>query len=258
VTDNIIAGIIGGTRGMGSWFADLLRKENYTVHVCGRKTPLKMDEMAKLCHVVVVAVPISVTTEVIKRIGPLLKPDQLFMDLTSLKKEPVKLMLKSSTAEVIGCHPLFGPNPNELAGQNVVLCPSRGTKWLFWIKGVFEKNKLVISETTPDKHDKMMAVVQVLNHLNTLSFGMALAVTGIPLAELDKFSTPVFRTKLDIVKKVFAENPDLYADVIARNHDTKKILDLYEKTLASIRTLVKSRDGAQLKEAIEKAAKKLF
>jgi prephenate dehydrogenase len=228
------------------------------VHVCGRKTPVGMDEMAKICHVIVVAVPISATTEVIKYIGPLLTPDKLLMDLTSLKKEPVKLMLKSSPAEVIGCHPLFGPNPNELAGQNVILCPARGTKWLSWIKGVLEKNKLVVSETTPDKHDKMMAIVQVLNHLNTISLGMALTAKDISLAELDKFSTPILRTKLDIIKKVFTENPGLYADIITQNPDTRKILDIYENALADIRKIIKSGSAEKLKEALERAAKKLF
>lgn len=256
--NNIIVGIIGGTHGMGSWFAGLMRKENYTVHVCGRKTPLKMDEMAKLCHVIVVAVPISVTAEVIKNVGPLLTPDKLLMDLTSLKKEPVDLMLKSSPAEVIGCHPLFGPNPNELTGQNVILCPARGTKWLSWIKGVLENNKMVVSQTTPEKHDKMMAIVQVLNHLNTISLGMALNATGVSLAELDKFSTPILRTKLDIIEKVFKENPELYADIINQNPDTRKMLDIYENTLSDIRRTIESGSGEKLKEALERAAKKFF
>lgn len=256
--NNITVGIIGGTRGMGHWFADLMRKENYIVHICGRKTPLGIDEMAKLCNIIVVAVPISATAEVIKHIGPLLAKDKLLMDLTSLKKEPVELMLDNSPAEVIGCHPLFGPALKEISGQNVILCPARGTNWLSWIKGVLEKNKLVVLETTPDKHDRMMAIVQVLNHLNTLSLGVALAATGISLAELDKFSTPILRTKLDIIKKVFIENPGLYAEIIARNPDTGKILDIYENALADIRQTIISGSGEKLKEELERTAKKLF
>jgi prephenate dehydrogenase len=256
--DNITVGIIGGTRGMGQWFAGLMRKENYTVHICGRKTPLGIDEVAKLCNVIVVAVPISATAEVIKHIGPLLTKDKLLMDLTSLKKEPVELMLDNSPAEVIGCHPLFGPAPNELTGQNVVLCPARGARWLPWLNGVFQKNKLVVVETTPDQHDRMMAIVQVLNHLNTISLGMALTATGIPLAEINKFSTPILRTKLDIIKKVLKESPELYADIITRNPDTDKMLGIYEKALADIRQSIKSGSSENLKAILEKAVRKLF
>ena len=45
----IKVGIIGGTNGMGKWLARLLRKEKYTVHVCGRKTKLQINDLTRLC-----------------------------------------------------------------------------------------------------------------------------------------------------------------------------------------------------------------
>jgi len=254
----IKVGIIGGTKGMGRWFAHLLKNEGCTVHVCGRKTKLGINDLARLCNVIVVAVPISATADIIKQVGPLLAKDALLMDLTSLKREPVELMLKNSRAEVIGCHPLFGPQLKDASGQNVILCPARGKKWMGWLKGVFKKNKMNVLEATPEKHDKMMAIVQALNHLNTIILGMALAETNIPLEEISKFSTPIFKTKLEIIKKVFTESPELYADIIAGNPETGKILDICEKTLTGIRQTIESGGGTKLKEAIEEAAKKLY
>ena len=201
--EHINVGIIGGTKGMGRWFAGLLRKEGCTVHVCGRKTKLQINDLDRLCNVVVVAVPISATAEIIKQVGPLLSKEVLLMDLTSLKYEPVKLMLANSKAEVIGCHPLFGPQLKDASGQNIILCPARGKKWMGWLKGVFIKNKMNVLEATSEKHDKMMAIVQALNHFNTITLGMALAQTNIELTEINKFSTPILRAKLDIIKKVF-------------------------------------------------------
>jgi len=254
-----IIGIIGGTGGMGRWFAGLLRKKGYKVHVCGRRTKLGASDLAGLCNVVVVAVPIAATAQVIRQVGPLMAEGSLLMDLTSLKKEPVELMLSCSRADVVGCHPLFGPSLKDVRGQNVVLCPARrSSNWFPWLKLILEKKGLIVTETTPEEHDKMMAIVQVLNHLNTISLGMALTETGIPLAEIQKFSTPIFQTKVEIIKKVFTENPGLYADIITQNPAAEKMIDLYEKTLADIRKLMKPGDGTKLKEAIEKAAKKLF
>jgi prephenate dehydrogenase len=256
--EHINVGIIGGTKGMGRWFAGLLQKEDCTVHICGRKTALGINDITRICNVVVVAVPISATADIIKQVGPLLAKDTLLMDLTSLKKEPVELMLANSPAEVIGCHPLFGPALTDASGQNIVLCPARGTKWFSWIKNICEKNKMVILETAPDEHDKMMAIVQALNHLNTIILGMALAETNITLEEITKFSTPIFKTKLEIIKKVFMESPGLYADIITENSQTGKMLDICEKTLTDIRQTIESGNGTKLKEAIEKAAKKLY
>jgi len=255
---DITVGVIGGTGGMGRWFADLLQKEGYPVHVWGRKSDMDINDLAALCNVIVIAVPIFATAAMIERVGPLVPEGSLLMDLTSLKKEPVKLMMANSRADVIGCHPLFGPGVDDPTGENVILCSARGRKWLGWLKNILEKNGLVVMEKTPEEHDKMMAIVQVLNHLNTISLGFALTGTGVSLEEISKYATPIFQTKLGIVKKVFTESPGLYADIIAKNPDTDKILKLYEKTLADIRQLIKSGDAARLKDALMQAAEKLF
>jgi prephenate dehydrogenase len=256
--NNISVGIIGGTNGMGRWLADLLIQEGCTVYVTGRKTEMTAADVTRICRVVVVSVPIAATTDVIVQVGPLLKKDQLLMDLTSLKKDPVALMLAHSEAEVVGCHPLFGPSITESTGHNIVLCRGRGSFWYAWLKNIFEKTGYTLLERTPEEHDRMMAVVQVLNHLNTISLGMAIAGTGIPLTEVNKFSTPIFKTKIDIVKKVFTESPELYTDIIAGNPDVDNVLQTYERVVADIRGLIKAGDGTKLKEIMETAAKKLF
>ena len=178
------------------------------------------------------------------------------MDLTSFKKEPVKLMLANSKAQVIGCHPLFGPQLKDVSGQNVVLCPARGKNWLCWLKSVFKKNKMAVWESTPEKHDKMMAVIQALNHLNTISLGMAIARTNITFEDINKFSTPIFRTKLEIIRKVFTESPELYLDIITGNPQTNKMLDIYEQALKDIRAKIKSGSKAKSKIFLEKSDKK--
>lgn len=255
---DITIGIIGGTGGMGQWFADLLQKEGYPVHVWGRRSAMGISDLNALCNVIVIAVPISATAEMIKKVGPVVPEGSLLMDLTSLKKEPVDLMLANSRAEVIGCHPLFGPGVDDATGENVILCKARGQRWLGWLRTVLEKSGLIVTEETPEKHDKIMAIVQVLNHLNTISLGMTLTQTGVSLKEISKYTTPIFQTKLGIVKKVFSESPGLYADIIANNPDTDKMLNLYEKSLADIRQFLKSRDAAKLKDALAHAGEKLF
>jgi prephenate dehydrogenase len=254
----ITVGIIGGTNGMGRWLHDLLVGEGCVVYVTGRKTAMTAKDAANICDVLVVSVPIAATAGVIAQVGPLLKENQLLMDLTSLKKEPVALMLAHSNASVVGCHPLFGPSISSAAGHNIVLSRGRGDAWHDWIKNIFAKNGYTILERTPAEHDRMMSIVQALNHLNTIALGLAIAETGIPLAEISQFSTPIFKTKMDIVKKVFTESPELFADIIARNPDREDVLETYEKVVRDIRAKLKAGDGAELKSAMEATAKKLF
>ena len=251
---DIEIGIIGGTGGMGRWFAGFFQKEGYPVLVSGRKTGMDIPTMAEKCQVVIVSVPISITCEVIERVGPHMKKESLLMDLTSLKADPVKSMLKSSVSEVIGLHPLFGPAVDSIAGYTIVLCPVRTENWLDWVKDIFTKNGANIIETTPERHDELMALVQGLNHLNSITMGMILGESGVDLTELKRFATTMFDTKLAIIEKVFTNNPRLYADIITLNPNIHKILDLYEKTLSGLKTLINKRDTETFMEWMKESS----
>ncbi len=244
-------GVIGGTGGMGRWFADFFRQGGHTVHVTGRTTGMDIPDLAMACQVIIVSVPIGVTTGVIRRVGPFMREDALLMDLTSLKAEPVRVMLSSSACEVIGLHPLFGPAVTSLAGQNVVLCPGRGERWCARIRKLLEGAGARVVVTTPEHHDEIMSIVQGLNHLNTLVLGLVLRETGMKEEDLERFTTPIFRTKMEIMKRVFAR-PDLYAEILTLNPHMGRICDLYEKNLAQLCRVVRRGDPERFRACIEK------
>jgi prephenate dehydrogenase len=249
---DIQIGIIGGTGGMGRIFAELFRQEGYRVHVSGRTRGPDIPTMAAQCRVVIVSVPIGITREIIEQVGPHMKEDALLMDLTSLKTEPVKAMLRSSPAEVIGLHPLFGPGVASLSGYTIVICPARGKRWLDWVKAIFTKQGAILIETTPEHHDEMMALVQALNHLNSITMGMMLQQWGTDLAELRKYATPIFHTKLDIIKEIFTNNPRLYAEIISLSPHVSRIMELYRRILSDLETLTKEGDAEALTALMEK------
>jgi prephenate dehydrogenase len=249
--DKFSVGIIGGTGGIGRWFADFFRQEGHAVHVTGRTKGMDIPDLAMACQVIIVSVPIGVTAEVIRRVGPFLKEDALLMDLTSLKAEPVRAMLSSSASEVLGLHPLFGPGVPSLEGQNVVLCPGRGERWRPRIRALLEGRGARVVVTTPERHDEIMAIVQGLNHLNTIAMGLVLNETGMIEADLEKFTTPIFRAKMEIMERVFAR-PELYAEILTRNPHVGRICDLYEKNLAELCRYIKKGDTGRLRACMER------
>jgi prephenate dehydrogenase len=253
----ITIGIIGGTKGMGRWFAQLLAGQGYTVHVTGRSTGMTLPALADICRVVCVSVPIRVTGAVIGKIGPYIKKDALLMDLTSLKRGPVEAMLKSSVSEVIGCHPLFGPQVESVRGLHVVLCPARTKLWLPWLRDVFTAGGSAVIETTPEKHDAMMSIIQGLNHLNTVAMGLVMAELGVTMAELDPFTTPIFEIKRELMEKIFLNNPSLYADIITQNRDVDTVVAAYGRIISSLGDLIGRGDAEALSTLMEKAAQSL-
>jgi prephenate dehydrogenase len=248
---DIQIGIIGGTGGMGRIFADLFRQEGYRVHVSGRTRGLDIPAMAEACQVIIVSVPIGITVEIIGQIGPFMKKDALLMDFTSLKTEPVQAMLRSAPAEVIGLHPLFGPGVESISGHTIVICPARGERWIEWVKDIFTKHGAILIETTPEHHDEMMALVQALNHLNSITMGMVLSEWGVDLAELCEYATPIFHTKLAIIKEIFTNNPRLYAEIITLSPHLSRIMELYGRILSDLETLTREGDAEALAALME-------
>ena len=250
--DNFEIGIIGGTGGIGAWFAAFFTAEGYRVHVTGRHTGISLPEMAARCAVVIVAVPVAETVGVIRRAGTLLPSNALLMDFTSLKETPVREMLAATAAEVVGCHPLFGPFVPSLTGQNICLCPGRGEQWLTWLEGLFAKSGARVTVTTPLEHDRMMALVQGLPHLETVLLGLTLRAAGAEASDLEAFSTPVFRTRQALSEKVFGSRPGLYAALIAENPNMPAILEIYERNLALLKDLILKGDTAAIGALLKK------
>lgn len=251
-------GIIGGKGDMGRWFAHFFSQEGYTVHIAGRDEGMSLAEMGARCSVVVVSVPISVTGEVIEKIGPAMGTDALLMDITSLKAEPVAAMLRSAQCNVIGCHPLFGPEVPSLEGYSFVLCPARvgNGAWLSWLQTILQKNGARLVETTPEEHDRFMGIVQGLNHFNTMTFGVAMDALGLDIGALKPFMTPIFEEKLRIIKEVFNHNARMYSEILTRNPYLPAILDQYEQIVGELKRLVEIRDAQSLQKRLQDAGER--
>ncbi|MEE9295284.1 MAG: prephenate dehydrogenase/arogenate dehydrogenase family protein, partial [Phycisphaerae bacterium] len=118
--------VIGGRGGMGSLMVRLFGDLGHAVMVADLDADGVARDTAKLAEaadVVVVSVPIDVTEQVIREIGPRVAARGLLMDVTSVKQFPMKAMLESTSASVVGTHPMFGPGVHSLQGQRVVVCP---------------------------------------------------------------------------------------------------------------------------------------
>ncbi len=92
-------------------------------------------------------------------------------------------------------------------------------------------------ETTPERHDELMSIVQGLNHLNSITMGMVLRGSAADLTELRRFATPMFKTKLGLIEKVFTKNPRLYAEIVSLNPNINRVIDLYAKTLSELKNV---------------------
>jgi len=235
-----IIGIIGGTGKMGRFFAKFFQEQGYRVLISGRSTSLTNQELVKKVDVVIVSVLIENTIKVIREIAPLLKSNQLLMDFTSLKVEPVKEMLKSS-ASVIGVHPLFGPT-NSLANQIIILCPARAGKWLAWVNSIFEKGEAIVKILEPKEHDLLMSVIQGLTHFSNLALIETIAQSKVPLEKFLEYQSPVYRLKMILAARTLAQDSNLYGPLTIENPYSEKILKKYLEVVQNLVQIIQCKD----------------
>ena len=238
----ITVGIIGGTGQMGQWFKRFFEKNNCKVLIAGRRTKLKHEECARISDVVIITVPIDVTLKVIKKIAPFVRKDALLMDFTSLKKGPVNTMLRHSKSAVIGAHPMFGPSVKTVKNQTIVLCRGRDGIWFKWLKRLLEKNGARVKVTTPEKHDKMMSIIQGITHFSTISVGHALKELDVDIEDTMHYTSPIYKLRMDMVGRILNQDPRLYADIEILNPETISAIDAYMGSTEKLKRIIKKKD----------------
>ncbi len=215
-------GIIGGTGKMGRFLEKFFIEKGFEVSVSSTKTELTNIELANMCDVVIVSVPLGSVSNVINEIAPYVKGDALLTDVSAVKEEPVKAMLKSK-ASVVGMHLVFGPTVKSVKKQTVVMCPARGEKWFKWLKDLFEGAGAKVQVSTPTEHDKMMAVIQGLVHFTSIASACALRDLKIDVVKTFAFASPNYRISTDVIGRILAQNPGVYADISMHNKYIKDV-----------------------------------
>ncbi|HEX6049778.1 MAG TPA: bifunctional chorismate mutase/prephenate dehydrogenase [Gemmatimonadaceae bacterium] len=243
--------VIGGHGGMGTIMARLFGDLGHQVIISDLDTPLGAEDAASVADVVVVSVPIDVTEDVIRTVGPRVRPDALLMDVTSIKHAPVAAMLESTRASVVGTHPMFGPNVHSLQGQRVVVCRARGDEWADWVTRMLQARGLTVQESSPEHHDRVMAVVQVLTHFQTQVLGLTLARSGTALEETLRFTSPAYLMELYVTARHFDQSPDLYGPIEMRNPAVPQVTSGFQSAAREVTDILVAGDRERFRALFE-------
>lgn len=236
--------IIGGHGKIGRVVARLFGDLGHRLLLVDVDTTLRAEEAAAAADVTVISVPIEHTEAVVRAVGPHVPARGLLMDVTSIKAAPMAAMLASTSASVVGTHPMFGPSVHTLQGQRVVLCRGRGDEWAEWVARSLAARGLVITETTAEQHDRVMAVVQVLTHFQTQVQGLTLARLGLPLRDTLPFTSPAYLLELYVTARHFAQDPALYGPIEMRNPQTGTVTGTLSHAVQELADVLATGDQA--------------
>lgn len=239
--DNVV--VIGGGGALGRVFVSLFQRSKYNVSVVEKDDWENGNAQALLSNasLVIVAVPINLTEAVIKRLTML--PDNCILaDITSIKAMPLNAMLGVHKGPVVGLHPMFGPDAPGMIKQVVVVCNGRQSDKYEWLIEQMRIWGATVHNSSAKEHDEAMAYIQVMRHFNTFVYGQHLKGENPNLDSLTMFSSPIYRLELAMVGRLFAQSPQLYADIIFNNPDNFALLRRFYECFGLALSLLESGD----------------
>jgi chorismate mutase/prephenate dehydrogenase len=232
--------VVGGQGKLGQLFSQMLVLSGYEVKSIDKNDWQDAAAIFDGAGLVIVTVPINVTCEVIRDKLTQLPENCILADLTSIKEAPLAAMLAAHKGPVVGLHPMFGPDVGSLAKQVVVVCHGRHQEAYQWLLQQIEIWGARIVEAEAERHDKAMQLVQAMRHFSTFVYGVNLCKEEADIGNLLQFSSPIYRLELAMVGRLFAQDPELYADIIfaqpGSQHAISDYLDNYRDALTMLQT----------------------
>lgn len=242
---------------MGRWFARHLLAEGNEVVISGRteskvmaaRQELGVDAVSNIeavrdAEVVLLSVPIETFEDIVIELAPHILPEQVVVDVTSVKVMPVAAMHRHlKTKKILGTHPLFGPGAAGIAGQNFALTPtsSQEEELAEKVRGYLETRGARVSLMTPEEHDDKMTVILGLSH-----FIAVVAADTLISSKKDNRPTTLggitYRVLLTLVESVISENPELYASIQMHLPGVPEIEALFQGKVAAWAEMVKRKD----------------
>ncbi|MDX3773278.1 bifunctional chorismate mutase/prephenate dehydrogenase [Chromatiaceae bacterium AAb-1] len=237
--------IVGGGGALGQRFASLFRRSGYQVEILEKSDWPKAETLCRGAVLVLLAVPITLTEQLTKQLPPL-APDCVLADITSIKAGPLQAMLTQHQGPVLGLHPMFGPDITNLVKQLVVVCHGREASQYQWLLQQLKVWGAELAERDAQEHDKLMQLIQAMRHFSSLVYGVHLAQEKADLQQLLALSSPIYRLELAMVGRLFAQNAELYADIMLSSSAVTTLLERYHQRFEQLLILLKKQDKAGL------------
>lgn len=236
---------IGGSGGMGSLYGRMSEASGYVVRTLDKDDWAHVKELTSGADMVVITVPIHLTESVITEIVPYLDEGTILADFTSNKSSVLRHMMASWDGPVLGLHPMHGPDVSNLSRQLMIVCEGRDSEAGKWFVEQCDLWGMRVKIVDPDKHDHAMHLIQGLRHFVALLHGSFMQEFDLKPEDMLDFSSPIYRAELMMTGRIFAQDPELYADIVFANAERIELLEVFRKHHNYLAQMVVSGDKAE-------------
>lgn len=243
-----------GTGDMSKWFADRLENEGYETMLTGRSTELSSEEMIELVDVVVICVPISVTTSTIEKYGPELRDGQALIILAGESENTLNaaVAFTKQGVEIMFVHNLWGPQAATMKDKNAsVVRTARSGAFCSEFEAFLYKHGADIYHDSPNKHDLLMGVGQKLPTLISVALAKTLHEHEINCEDISSHSTLTSLYGILSMVRVHNQNPRTYAEIMSTSGDGRKIVRSFVKNVTNLMAMAEDSQIEELCDIME-------
>ncbi|MFA0158680.1 bifunctional chorismate mutase/prephenate dehydrogenase [Vibrio sp. 10N.261.46.A3] len=245
--------IVGGNGQLGGLFGRMFKLSGYEVKILGSQDWDKADEILDNAGLVVVTVPIHLTEGVIAKLGNL-PSDCILCDLTSIKSKPLQAMMNMHRGPVVGLHPMFGPDVPSLAKQVIVYSDGRGAESYQWLLNQFGIWGASLCQMDAAEHDHGMTLIQALRHFTSFAYGLHLSKENPNIDQLLKLSSPIYRLEIAMVGRLFAQDPNLYGDIILSSDENIEMIRRFHSCFGEALEILDGKDKAKFVDSFNQVS----
>lgn len=244
-----------GTGDMSKWFADRLENEGYRILMTGRSTELRPEEMIPEVDVVVVCVPISATSDTVRKYGPLVGEGKALILLAGESEETLDTAIEvtSDDVEVLLVHNLWGPQAATMKDKNaIVVRTPRSGKLCNEFETFLYKHGADIYQDSAARHDLLMGIGQKLPTVISVALAMTLDEHGITSDDIASHCTLTSLYPILAMARVHSQNPRTYAEIMSTSGDSRRIVNDFAKNLHGVIAMADSAQIQELSDLIDK------
>ncbi|MDF1742164.1 MAG: prephenate dehydrogenase [Gimesia sp.] len=207
---------------------------------------------------IIVCTPVNQITQFVRTVAQNSRPGTLITDVGSTKQKICEALYGSLPEGVtfVASHPLAGSektgfefaDPNLFQGRPCVITPddSLSVEAVSRIKHFWEALGMHVLETSPQKHDQILAETSHLPHVVASALAMTLT------EENRNFTSTGFRD----TTRIAAGDPALWIEILLNNREAVvESIDRYTHSLGGLREAIVNHDENQLRQLLEDGKK---
>ena len=243
-----------GTGDMSKWFAARLASEGYETLLTGRSSTLSTEEMIPQVDVVIICVPISVTSATIEKYGNMLRDGQALILLAGESENSLKTAFAhtSEGVEVMLVHNLWGPQAMTMKDKNAaVVRTKRSGSLCSEFEAFLYKHGAEIYQDSARQHDLLMGISQKLPTILSVALASTLSKHNINCNDIGSHSTLTSIYGVLAMARIHNQNPRTYAEIMATKGEGRKIVKTFSEVLQQLIDLAEQENISELCKIME-------